>query len=291
VSLRRTKAGLESLHIFYRVDLIAFCEGGQMLSVDLIANGSGDDGTVDALFWSTILEPYRNSGRKLHVKSVGNKPTLLQIYKDIRDRQIDNIIICLDSDYDRIIKSLEAGENIKYTYGYSWENDAFHPNVMRDVFFDLLGQREKTIALWEKFMTEYISTSRLMADISDMEIELIKRDLGTILDRDNPSSCFSFANNRATISKNYIRNKIQSKGFSRRPRISVRIWPRDEMICTCGKVVAKYCFHLFNYYLKQGAADAGVSFPMLCRLLVGRLGIRLRSQTDNMELYLVSLSA
>jgi hypothetical protein len=259
-----------------------------MASVDLIAAGKGDDGTLDALFWSTVLHDLRAEGRTLHVKSVGNKPTLDSLAEDVRSLGITTILICFDSDHDGILRGRTSGNGLLYTFGYSWENDALQLSVLKDLFFDLLGERERTHELWGQLASHYRQTALLMNQYTDMEIELRKRGMESLFDRNNPTANLKFQKGIPVLSEPVILKRLHDQGFRRSPRKMFHVWPRDELIFVFGKLVARYTHHLFKAFIKRGAADIDVSFPLFCRMAINRLGQRLQAPTGSVEHYFCS---
>lgn len=122
MTLRRTASALHSLNIFYQVDIVVFCEGGESVSYENATNSSRTDGTLDSLYWEGIIGFY-NTGKTYHVKSVGSKSTLKLLAEDVLERDISTISICMDADYERVLGGNCHGPRVAWTMGYSWEND------------------------------------------------------------------------------------------------------------------------------------------------------------------------
>lgn len=59
------------------------------------------------------------------IKSLGSKDNLLPYAKDIADAKIANTIVVMDRDHDHHRQCIINHPCIIYTYGYSWENDAW----------------------------------------------------------------------------------------------------------------------------------------------------------------------
>ena len=77
--------------------------------------------TIDELFWKRVCE---SNGLRVHCKSTGSKPALLELAQELQDNPIQNIIVALDADYDTLLDRKINHHQIFYTYGYSWESDA-----------------------------------------------------------------------------------------------------------------------------------------------------------------------
>lgn len=64
---RRTANGIANMHLFYRVELIAYCEGGAQLDYEQINEGSGDSDTLDVFFWQSVFDISKCT-KKVHFK-------------------------------------------------------------------------------------------------------------------------------------------------------------------------------------------------------------------------------
>lgn len=54
MTFRRTASGLASLHVFFRVDKVAFCEGGPPIDLANALLGNGEETTFDIMFWRGV---------------------------------------------------------------------------------------------------------------------------------------------------------------------------------------------------------------------------------------------
>jgi len=74
---------------------------------------------------------------------------LLDIAKDIIDGKIKHAFVAMDRDFDNIKGMQLRSQNILYTFGYSWENDVWSPEVVEKVVESctLLAHGVNTIAL------------------------------------------------------------------------------------------------------------------------------------------------
>jgi hypothetical protein len=149
MSLRRSAAGLTSLHLFFKVDVVVYCEGGTDISAADVLAGHGQEETLDVLFWMRVAE-FLGATRKYHFKSVGSKLTLKSIAQDIQAGDVASIIVCLDRDFDWHCGREIVQKNVVYTHGYSWENDVSFPLAIEGVFFRLVGRNPESDALFQQ---------------------------------------------------------------------------------------------------------------------------------------------
>ena len=134
MSFRRTLRGLSNQYLFFNVDAVVYVEGGKNLfSLNKILAGFHNLSSIDVLFWQTIFRDFIPS-KKFKFLASGSKTTLLGIGKEILAGNITNVYIAMDRDHDETNKCLLKGKGIFYTFGYSWENDAWSKEVIQSIF-------------------------------------------------------------------------------------------------------------------------------------------------------------
>lgn len=134
----RTHSGLNNQHLFYNVDYVIYTEGGESLSVESVEKGKFNDISIDKIFWKKILSNYSNKSFKF--KAIGSKSTLKMLLEKFIDEDINNNIICTDSEFDEIFNDRINSDKIIYTYGYSWENDVWNQDVLINILNQLSGE-------------------------------------------------------------------------------------------------------------------------------------------------------
>lgn len=105
----RTLNGLRNEHLFYGVDIVVYCEGRE-----------ADGATHDEMFWSRVLSAH---GVRCVCKSRGSKTNIMALIESTRTGGVDGVAFAMDRDYSNFYGFPAVGDNILYTYGYSWEND------------------------------------------------------------------------------------------------------------------------------------------------------------------------
>lgn len=134
MTLTRTSIGLSNLHLFLKVDVVVFVEGGQSYTIEKVSMGEGDVIGLDILFWEKFFE-FFESRRLLAFRAVGSKTVLREIADKIELGEVSHVFVGMDQDYDSLSNDLIETPGVFYTRGYSWENDVWNIAVARDVFY------------------------------------------------------------------------------------------------------------------------------------------------------------
>lgn len=121
----RTNSGLSNFSSFFDCDITIYTEGGSNED-----NGNRTKYAVDTIFWKSAFGRYAPD-KKIKLKPMGSKQNLLPIAQKIKDGEINNSIVVLDRDYDSYRGIALQHSRIIYSYGYSWENDAWRKGIIR----------------------------------------------------------------------------------------------------------------------------------------------------------------
>lgn len=183
MSFRRTESGLSNLYLFFGVDAVVYIEGGISLCRDDVNQGLYTDSTQDIRFWQTIFSIYR-SDKKYKFCSVGSKETVKSIASDIMNGRVKNVIAAMDRDFDHINGKLISANNVIYTLGYSWENDAWNKDALLKAFCSLSGACSTKIDTEEEILDNYYQelasrlrgAIRIDAVLSQYEYSLFDRE-------------------------------------------------------------------------------------------------------------------
>lgn len=108
---RRTNFGLSNQHLFFDVDVVVYCEGGET---------EEEEATFDELFWKRVFE---GNGKRVTCRSSGNKTMLMELAHAVSVEDVENVVVAMDRDYDHIFGRVIEHPRVIYTYGYSWESD------------------------------------------------------------------------------------------------------------------------------------------------------------------------
>lgn len=154
MTFRRTVSGLNNSHLFYRVDAVVYLEGGGSLTREEVENGIFNAATDDIRYWQTLFGFYR-PGKRFKFCSVGSKETVKSIAKDIAQGDVQNVIAAMDRDFDNINNRMISGNDIIYTYGYSWENDAWSSPAVVEAYCLMSGSCKAGIHAEKETIEQY----------------------------------------------------------------------------------------------------------------------------------------
>jgi hypothetical protein len=264
---KRTKSGLNNLYLFFGVDLVVYLEGGSRnYSFDEVKKGNYNEDTVDIIFWERIFQEFKPN-IKIKFKSVGSKTTVDDIAKDIIVNNISTSMVAMDSEFDEVFNKRHSHPNVLYTYGYSFENDIWSENIIKEIIHSISA------------------TKPISKDIKDNISKFIKKiKIGVFADGylfKNNSSFFQRPNgymrnincsplDLPNVKTNEIGSRIIQKGLK---KASLYYFGRKysiEVLKHCyGHLLADYCFQLIMHYLKNR-----LSLPTLRSELILRMAIK-----------------
>ena len=280
MSLRRTVGGLASLHLFFRVDCIVYCEGGWPLNEADILAGRGDDGTLDVFFWKSISDLV-GAKRNYHFKSVGSKVTLKSIAADVATNALTSVIVCLDRDYDWLCGRRLSYSNVLYTYGYSWESDVVCSLGLERLFFRLFPMTNESKQTVDEGLAHIQSIASDLVRWCEIEITLSSRDMALLFLRDKPMASIDL-NGRAlpALSATRLKVNLTQIGFRRRPRRVVAISEDEVFRHVWGKLAARLFYHLFIRLAARFDTGMRMTYELFMRLMISELMETMRQDAD-----------
>ncbi|WCN08970.1 DUF4435 domain-containing protein [Marinomonas mediterranea] len=132
MSFTRTNSGLSNMALFHGVDMIVFTEGGGIsFPFTEVLKGKFNEISVDIKFWSGIFNTY-GFDKKVEFRALGSKTATNKICDLLSEGKINNIVVARDSDLDDFTDDKVDSPFILYTKGYSWENDVYHKELVKD---------------------------------------------------------------------------------------------------------------------------------------------------------------
>lgn len=138
MSFRRTPSGLSNLHLFSKVDVIVFVEGGISFSIDEVNANKFSRHSSDIRFWQSLFGAYKYKN-KTQFRAVGSKSTLELIARDVDSGRVRNVIVAMDSDHDEVNSRKISNPHVIYTKGYSWENEVWNGNTIIQAYSCISG--------------------------------------------------------------------------------------------------------------------------------------------------------
>lgn len=247
---RRTAAGLSNQYLFLGVDTVVFVEGGRSYSKEEVYLDHFNSSSIDIKFWQGIFK-YYSTGKKYEFRAIGSKSTLLEIAKDISSGVVKNVFVAMDRDHDKLNKRLINADGIFYTYGYSWENDVWHPDVIQKEYLSLCVDNVSAI---KKEIRNFISAfekdiySSVCCDIhlSTLNSSFFLREVNAarfIKIKDNKEPCL----NTTYINSLFQKAKINK---SKMTRYGKRIKANISRDCY-GHLWAEFCYRLIDFLLSK----------------------------------------
>jgi hypothetical protein len=267
MTFRRTPSGLQSLHLFFRADIVVFCEGGVPLNFEAALQDTTERETLDTLFWRRICE-FCDPKRKYHFKSVGSKTTLREIARDIIERNVQSILVCVDKDFDEVCARKIAHDQVVYTFGYSWENDAVAFDVIDRVFFRLLGRSPATAAVLATARDRLRIFAARLIRWTEIEIALYTRGEGTLFPRDNPLAMVDLNGDFPILCENRLRTRLAALGYRRGPRITLRVADDEVLQRSWGKLISQYTFQVAQQLLRERDRHLRPNYNLFMRLVI-----------------------
>lgn len=169
---RRSSSGLSNLHLFTNTHAVVFVEGGRSLSVSEVRGGSFNESSIDVTYWQAIFN-HHLPRRKFEFRAVGSKQTLMDIADDLARGQVKNVCVAMDRDFDHVKGGGKFSHpGIFCTYGYSWENDVWQPNVVESVVRKCTSL-PSTASLAPKISCLYNEFYRSAASLVKLEVQEI----------------------------------------------------------------------------------------------------------------------
>ncbi|WP_137128390.1 hypothetical protein [Roseomonas sp. HF4] len=277
MTLRRTASGLRSLHVFFRADVVVFCEGGPSITYNEALATDQTDGTLDTHYWSSVLSIFPN-GRRCHFKSIGCKETLKKIQLDINNLNISTITICRDQDFDLHLNRTMPCARTAYTFGYSWENDVVQLPILFGLIDRLAGGGEDGSAMKEALREKLLAFSGDIKSWVEVDIALHARNKLSIFDRGSPLFCIDLQN-CPSVKHDKLRERLSSIGYQRSPR-KVKKFIESEVILSCfGKLVSRTVYHCVSSMFLSLRPSVKMTYNLFMRMLIGEAVAALRASS------------
>jgi len=138
MTFRRTTSGLNNSYLFFGVDAVVYLEGGDSITKQDVENGIFSASTDDIRYWQILFGFYKPE-KSYQFCSVGSKETVKSIADEIIQGRVQNVIVAMDRDFDNLNNRTLSHDNIIYTFGYSWENDAWTSEAVLEAYCVLSG--------------------------------------------------------------------------------------------------------------------------------------------------------
>ena len=265
IIFRRSASSLASLHKFYGVEIVIFCEGGPSRTTSEALSVAADGRTLDSIFWETVLN-FNGFTRKYHIKSVGSKSVLVSIANDISKMKMSNISVCVDSDYDRILSRSSANHRVAFTHGYSWESDIIFAEILERVLVFLIGPVSD--ATKRTLDDSIASIAEECVYWGEIDISLRRLNRPCIFDRDKPLRCVCLGTFPPSLDQSTLGRRLAELGYRRRPRRTVALSKDTSLRLMFGKLAGKLMYHLVTALARQVMPNARVDYDMFMKTAI-----------------------
>ncbi|THD39462.1 DUF4435 domain-containing protein [Enterobacteriaceae bacterium ML5] len=283
----RTNSGISNLAAFYGVDFIAFTEGGgSSFSMAEVMRGAFNKASVDIKFWSGLFSRY-NFDKKVHFRALGSKTCSKELRALILDGSVRNIIVTCDSDLDDYFENKDQSPYILYTYGYSWENDVWHPDFVMEQIKSFMFTQELGEEHSENFRKAYAT---LECDAYRLlKLETIFRTAGVSLITDVNGERFIRGKLLPKIQTNQVIQLIKEKKVSiQRPAVIDKKIDNSSALRYCyGKLVEAFGLSMISYICKSSDGIKNVPKDIVVANMIDRFthAKELKSQTYYQEVF------
>jgi len=252
MTFRRTESGLSNLYLFLGVDAVVFLEGGNSINRKDVDNGLFTKSSSDIRFWQKLFKIFLPD-REYQFRSIGSKENVKSIAFDIVEGKITNVIVAMDRDFDHINEKIIKSNNIIYTKGYSWENDAWNKITMIETYCSLSGSCTNNVA------NEKIAIEKAMEEFSTHLHDAIRKEATlsqygiSVFDREKPR-CYVLvkSNGSPTINIDQVNKSISSAMSCKEevPTKELEFCINDSMDCF-GHLLAEYAYRLLAYLIEK----------------------------------------
>jgi hypothetical protein len=269
IVFKRSTSGITNQHFFHNVDFVIFVEGGKKsFTKEEIYNGSYHSETEDIIFWKNIFDTFVN-GKKLKFKSVGSKTTIKEIAIDIINNDIETVLIAIDNEFDEPFNNRIEHPNIYYTNGYSWENDLWNDDLIKDIVEELSAVKVTNSDIeqnYSKFIRDLKFAVYADAYLFKKGDSFFKRKSGHL---------FCIVCNPVdlpSVRKEMIDSRVTDKGIINKG--TVYSFGNRYSINTAkhcfGHLLADYCCQVVIHYLKNRHGLKNLSKDLIYRIAISR---------------------
>lgn len=244
MTFRRTASALHSIHLFFKVDLVVYCEGGPSVQYREAIRSADGETTADAQYWRSILE-YMGINKTFHVKSAGSRTTICEIAHDVDRLGLKNISVCRDSDYEVVSNSAKRYARMSWTMGYSWENDVLNYAVLDRVVVKYVGVGRAAVELLSKLKNDINRFKSELAYFTEIDINFKCGGIKCIFDREKTLSSLD-VNNSLRLNVERLKKRLRDAGYNRKPRRLYSVDKSNVLSVCYGKLVARAIYGAFK---------------------------------------------
>ncbi len=247
MTFRRTNDGLSNSHLFLEVDYIVYVEGKK----DKKQNLEDSEFLFDKIHWSNLFDQF-SVNKIFKFEMQGSKTELESISHLIVSGEVDNIIICMDSDYDSYYEKKIIHDRILYTHGYSWENDICAPDVIINTLARFISDRQILAKCINEYTNHLKNQKNTTSLIGRIDIALQKNGK-PLQDKEKIGELIKMEKGKSpNFCKIKARNKLISLGYTIKDlRNEINIINYNFIRHYHGKTVFYFTYQLLQAILKN----------------------------------------
>lgn len=250
MAFERTALGQQNRSLFLGVDRVIYVEGGRA--------DKGFNESFDGMFWKKIITELRPD---LRIRAIpkGSKNILVELAQNL-DRDVSsNVLIAMDRDYDELAGLGLNKPGVIHTFGYSFENDVYHPDNLANLFSDLCPLCDDTTDIEgdvRDLIKEYV-TDAWWGHFADVCGQAVGRG---VISRSQPQRYLVSGNygSRPKIAKASLAIDVYraNSGRERPPVRGVQL--KKEMLprLSVGHLYAAFCFKIMAFFHNKHSSTA-----------------------------------
>lgn len=265
MTFRRSPGALHSVHLFFGVDVVVYCEGGRSLPLVDSIGATSSEITLDTIYWRSVVSSY-GLPKTFHFKSIGGKENIRQICLDVDRLNLNNITVCKDSDYDHFVHADRPPRRVARTFGYSWENDVVKLPVLESLITSVIGVGPDGEAVIQELRTKILQMEIDLRRWAEVDISLCMRGRAGIFDRVTPLATIDMSA-PPTIRVDALADRLKSAGYRRKPRKIVSVAAADVTNICFGKLISRALYHTCSYFFKK-TTNTRMEYELFMRLSI-----------------------
>jgi hypothetical protein len=190
--------------------------------------------------------------KRVYFKPLGSKTQLQPVAELLAAFGIRTALVCFDRDYDHI-RGLLTTPGVLYTYGYSWENDVWSPELIEDLFYTFCD-----VCRTEAQVGNTIS--ELLSSFEKRVRWFIYADMlafacgSSVIPRDGLACVRVQPDQAPEIDRTILYDRLREVNAARSPN-RLRVLPGGFRVRavrdTVGHVLAYFCFQLLRFLVKS----------------------------------------
>jgi len=252
MTFRRSTSGLSNLCLFYRVDAVVYLEGGNSFTREQVENGDFSGSSDDIRYWQALFGFYKPD-KNFKFCSVGSKETTKSIAEDIVQGRVHNIVVAMDRDFDAINGKIIANTNVIYTFGYSWENDAWSPPSVLESYCLLSGSCKTGVQSEKEIIDNYFTKcSQQLSGAVRIDAVLSQHDSSLFCRNSYMRYVHITRSGYPSVNLQEIRNSLKNaRTIIGKPLLKKSNFHTSSLIDCFGHLLAEFAYRILKYLLED----------------------------------------